>query len=85
MYGADFFSFLDGNKYSTLLTYTYMQIKNVSENVIVKLQQGSVSAADRRLILCFIVSNWHNSITMRNNNVAVDDKNSIHVCYPTIL
>ena len=38
-----------------------------------------------RLILCFIVSNWHNSITIINNNVAVDDKKSIHVCYPTIL
>lgn len=71
--------------YSTLLTYTYMQIENVSENVIVKLQESSVSAVARRLILCFIESNWHNSITIRNNNVAVDDKENIHVCYPTIL
>ena len=63
--------------YCTLLTFTDIQIERVSEEVIVKLQEGSVSAADRCPIWYSIVSNWQNSITVINNNVAVDNKKAI--------
>ena len=63
----------------TLLTFTYKQYEKVSENVIVKLQEFSVSATDRRLIWCSIESNWHNNITSVNSNVAVDGKQA-HMC-----
>ena len=49
-----------------------VQIEKLSENVIVKLQEGSVSAADRSPIWWFIVSHWHNNIKIIDNNVAVD-------------
>ena len=39
--------------------------------MIDRLQEGSMFAADRRPIWCF---NWHNNITIINNNVLVDGK-----------
>ena len=42
--------------------------------MIVKLQDGSVSAAIRRMIWCFIVGKWYNSFTVINKNVVVDGK-----------
>ena len=49
-----------------------VQIEKLSGNVIVKLQEGSVSAADRCPTWWFILSHWHNNIKIINNNVAVD-------------
>ena len=63
----------------TLLTYTYIQNENISENATVILQEGSASATDRRPIWCSIVSNWHSNITTISNNVAVDSKKA-HTC-----
>ena len=61
-----------------------MLIEKVSENMIVRLQEGSVSVADRRSIWWFIVSKWHNNITIRNNNMAVDGEKA-YMCYATVL
>ena len=52
--------------------------------MIVRLQEGSVSVADRRSIWWFIVSKWHNNITIRNNNMAVDGEKA-YMCYATVL
>ena len=42
--------------------------------MIAQLQEGSVSAADRRPIWCSIINNWRNNITVINYNVARDGK-----------